>query len=54
MQFSTIDLGDSGVTPVQFITEVRSNVPQVIVTDNDGDQTIYKGMPYMIDIWDKK
>lgn len=53
-QFSTEDLGDSHVTPVQFIEEVRSSYPQVVITDLDGDQTIYKGIPYMIDVWGKK
>lgn len=53
LQFSTVDLGDSTVTLVEFIEEVRSSVPQVVITDVDGDQTIYKGIPYALDVWDK-
>lgn len=53
IQYSTVDLSSKYVTTVQFIEEVRSNVPQVVITDVDGDMTIYKGIPYALDVWDK-
>jgi hypothetical protein len=53
VKYSTVDLGDSTINQVKFIEEVRSNVPQVVITDLDGDQTIYKGIPYALDVWDK-
>jgi len=51
LKFATVDINDS--TMVQFIEEVRSSVPQVVITDIDGDQSIYKGIPYALDVWDK-
>lgn len=53
LKFSTVDLGDTTINLVQYIEEVRSNVPQVVITNVDGDQTIYKGLPYALDVWDK-
>lgn len=54
LQFATEDLGDTTINLASFIEEVRSGVPQVVITDLDGDQTIYKGIPYALDIWDNK
>lgn len=53
IQYSTVDLGDSTINLASFIEEVRSNVPQVVITDLDDGQTIYKGIPYALDVWDK-
>lgn len=54
VQYATVDLGDSNINLAESIAEVRSSVPQVVITDLDGDQTIFKGIPYMLDVWDKK
>lgn len=51
VKYSTVDLGDSTFNKAQFIEEVRSTVPQVVITDSDGDKTIYKGLPYALETW---
>lgn len=51
IKYSTVDLGDSTINLVQFIEEVRSTVPQIVITDSDGGKTIYKGLPYALDMW---